>query len=70
MVDGLTAALVPQSNFVVSCQLRMGNGKLVALLQGGGGGSGGHLILKVQSHIAQLLLDVTHDLTLGCRGTS
>ena len=43
-------------------------GKLVALLQGGGGGSGGHLVLKVQSHIAQLLLDVAHDLTLGCRG--
>lgn len=41
-------------------------GKLVALLQGGGGGSGGHLVLEVQSHIAQLLLNVTHDLTLGC----
>merc|ERR1712183_940139 len=42
-------------------------GKLVGLLQGGGGGGGSHLILKVQSHVAQLLLDVTHDLTLsGC----
>ena len=39
--------------------------QLVALLQRGGGGSGGHLILKVQGHVAQLLLDVTHDLTLG-----
>ena len=41
-------------------------GELVALLQGGGGGSGCHLILEVQSHIAQLLLDVAHDLTLSC----
>ena len=40
-------------------------GQLVALLQGGGGSSGGHLILKVQSDVAQLLLDVTHDLTLS-----
>ena len=41
-------------------------GQLVALLQRGGGGGGGHLVLEVQSHVAQLLLDVTHDLTLGC----
>ena len=41
-------------------------GKLIALLQGGGGGSSGHLVLEVQSHIAQLLLDVTHNLTLSC----
>ena len=39
--------------------------QLVALLQGGGRSSSGHLILKVQSDIAQLLLDVTHDLTFG-----
>lgn len=45
-------------------------GQLVALLQGGGGGSGGHLILEVQGHIAQLLFDVAHDLTLSCRGRS
>ena len=42
-------------------------GQLVALLQGGGGGGGGHLILEVQGNVAQLLLDVTHDLTLSWR---
>ena len=42
-------------------------GELVALLQGGGGGSGGHLVLKVQSHVAQLLLDVTDNFSLRCR---
>jgi len=41
-------------------------GQLVALLQGGGGGGGRHLVLKVQRHVAQLLLDVAHDLPLGC----
>ena len=41
-------------------------GQLVALLQGGGGGGGGHFVLKVQGHVAQLLLDVAHDLALGC----
>jgi len=41
--------------------------QLVALFQGGGRGSGGHLVLKVQRHVAQLLLDVTDDLTLGCQ---
>jgi len=43
-------------------------GKLVALLQGGGGGGGGHLLLEVQGDVAQLLLDVTDDLTLGGGG--
>merc|ERR1712168_1583292 len=43
-------------------------GKLVGLLQGGGGSSGGHLLLEVQGDIAQLLLDVTDDLTLGGGG--
>ena len=41
-------------------------GQLVALLQGGGGGGRGHLVLEVQGHVAQLLLDVAHDLALGC----
>lgn len=40
--------------------------QFVALLQGGRGGGRGHLIFKVQSYIAQLLLDVTDNLTLGC----
>jgi len=42
-------------------------GQLIALLQGRGGSSSSHLILKVQCHIAKLLLDVPHDLTLSCR---
>merc|ERR1712044_37433 len=43
-------------------------GQLVGLLQGGGGGSGGHLLLEVKSDIAELLLDVTDNLTLGGGG--
>jgi len=43
-------------------------GKFIRLLQGGGGGSGGHLLLEVQSNIAQLLLDVTNDFTLSGGG--
>merc|ERR1719234_1438005 len=43
-------------------------GKLVGLLQGAGGGSGGHLLLKVEGDVAQLLLDVTDDLPLGGGG--
>merc|ERR1711963_23906 len=46
----------------------LGVGKLVGLLQGGGGGGGGHLVLEVQGDVAQLLLDVTHDLALGGGG--
>merc|ERR1719348_4971 len=34
-------------------------GKLVGLLEGGGGSSSGHLLLEVQGDIAELLLDVT-----------
>ena len=41
-------------------------GKLVALLQGRRSSGGGHLLLKVKCDVAQLLLDVTHDFTLGC----
>merc|ERR1740128_821345 len=43
-------------------------GKLVGLLKGGGGGSGGHFLLEVESDIAQLLLDVPYDLALGGGG--
>merc|ERR1719362_2628433 len=43
-------------------------GKLVGLLEGGGGGSGGHLLLEVEGDVAQLLLDVPHDLALGGGG--
>merc|ERR1712243_339685 len=42
--------------------------KLIGLLQGGGGSSGGHLLLKVQGNVAQLLLDVTDNLALGSGG--
>merc|ERR1719195_705753 len=43
-------------------------GQLIGLLQGGGGGSGGHLLLKVKSNIAELLLDVTDNLALSSGG--
>merc|ERR1712201_6538 len=33
-------------------------GKLVGLLEGGGGSSGGHFLLEVKGNIAELLLDV------------
>merc|ERR1719251_827346 len=37
-------------------------GKLIGLLEGGGGSGGGHLLLEVQGDVAELLLDVTDDL--------
>merc|ERR1712133_291181 len=40
-------------------------GKLIGLLKGGGGSSGGHLLLEVKGNIAKLLLDVTDNLTLS-----
>merc|ERR1712102_234566 len=43
-------------------------GKLIGLLKGGGGSSGGHLLLEVKGNIAELLLDVTNDLTLSGGG--
>merc|ERR1719223_576130 len=43
-------------------------GKLIGLLKGGGGSSSGHLLLKVQSDVAQLLLDVTDNLALSGGG--
>ena len=42
--------------------------KLVALFQAGALVSGLHLLLKVQGDVAQLLLDVTDDFTLGGGG--
>ena len=42
--------------------------KLVGLLKAGAGGCGGHLLLEVQSDVAELLLDVPHDLSLGGGG--
>merc|ERR1719328_559692 len=43
-------------------------GKLIGLLKGGGGCSSGHLLLEVKSNIAELLLDVTDNLTLSGGG--
>jgi len=40
-------------------------GELVALLKRGGRGSGGHLLLKVEGDVAEFLLDVSNDFTLG-----
>merc|ERR1719192_1695940 len=43
-------------------------GKLVGLLEGGGGSGGGHFLLKVKGNIAELLLDVTDNLALSSGG--
>ena len=43
-------------------------GKLVALLERGAGGGSLHLLFEVEGDIAELLLDVTDDLTLGGGG--
>merc|ERR1712212_634404 len=43
-------------------------GQLIGLFQGGGGSSSGHLLFKVKSNIAELLLDVTDNLTLSGGG--
>ena len=43
-------------------------GQFIGLLQGGGGSSSGHLLLKVKSNIAELFLDVTDNLTLSSGG--
>merc|ERR1711902_328072 len=45
-------------------------GKLKGLLEGGGGSSGGHLLLEVKGNVAELLLDVTDNLTLSGGGES
>ena len=42
--------------------------ELVALLQAGAASGTDHFLLKIESNIAQLLFDVTHDLTLGGGG--
>merc|ERR1711894_455877 len=42
--------------------------KLIGFLKRGGGSSSGHLLLKVKSNIAELLLDVTDNLTLSSGG--
>lgn len=42
-------------------------GQLIALLKGGGGCCRGHLVFKIQSYVAQFLLDVPHNLTFSCQ---
>jgi len=42
--------------------------ELVALLERGGVGSGGHLLLEVEGNVAKLLLDVSDDFSLGGGG--
>lgn len=42
--------------------------QLVALLPGGGGLGCGHLLLRVQGDLAELLLEVTHDFALSGGG--
>ena len=41
--------------------------QFIALLQRGGRSSRSHLILKIQSNIAQLLFNVTNNLSFSCR---
>merc|ERR1712026_500159 len=43
-------------------------GKLIGLLQGGGGSSSGHFLLKVKGNVTKLLLDVTDNLPLSSGG--
>merc|ERR1712230_102886 len=43
-------------------------GKLIRLLKGGGGSGSGHLLFEVKGNIAELLLDVTDNLTLSSGG--
>merc|ERR1711931_624234 len=43
-------------------------GKFIGLLEGGRGSSGGHLLFEVKGNIAELLLDVTDNLTLSGGG--
>jgi hypothetical protein len=43
-------------------------GQLVRLLQGSGGGGGGHFLFKVQGDVAKFLLDVANDFTFGGGG--
>merc|ERR1711923_249730 len=43
-------------------------GKLIGLLEGGGGSGSGHFLLEVKGDIAELLLDVTDDLTFSGGG--
>merc|ERR1719427_2656834 len=43
-------------------------GKFIGFLKGGRGSCSGHLLLEVKGNIAELLLDVTDNLTLSSGG--
>merc|ERR1711892_380907 len=43
-------------------------GKFIRLLKGGGGSGSGHFLFKVKGNIAEFLLDVTDNFTLGSGG--
>merc|ERR1711970_1085715 len=43
-------------------------GKLIGLLEGGGGSGRGHLLFEVKGNMAELLLDVTDNLALSGGG--
>merc|ERR550534_4710 len=43
-------------------------GKLIRLLKGGGGSGSGHFLLEVKGNVAELLLDVTDNLTFSSGG--
>merc|ERR1719483_36557 len=63
----LEESLWATETFISNCD-NLAVGKLIGLLKGGGGSSSGHFLLKVKSNIAELLLDVTDDLTLSSGG--
>jgi len=82
--DGVVAGLVDASRFhtqerrleeslwateaLISDSDDLSIGELVALLKGARASSSGHLLLEVQSNVAELLLNVTDNLTLSSGG--
>merc|ERR1719483_393141 len=63
----LEESLWATETFISNCD-NLAVGKLIGLLKGGEGSSSGHFLLKVKSNIAELLLDVTDNLTLSSGG--
>ena len=62
-----TSARLPNSPQPATAQPHLAVWQLKGLLQGGGVEAGLQLLLVVQRHIAQLLLDVAHDFALCAR---
>merc|ERR1719483_1212759 len=63
----LEESLWATETFISNCD-NLAVGKLIGLLKGGGGSSSGHFLLKVKSNLAELLLDVTDNLTFSSGG--